>query len=56
MSAALPAVPVITGELRALTLYDAAPPGCGVIPVPDDAFSPHLKAGEWAVISSRPAS
>ena len=47
---ALPAFPVATGEHRALTVYAAPPEGCGTIPVPDDAFAPHLKAGELAVI------
>lgn len=50
MSAALPPVPVITGEYRALSAYEAAPHDCGAVAVPDDRFAPHLRAGELAVI------
>lgn len=42
--------PVVTGELRALCVYDRPPVDCGTALVPDDAFVPHLKAGEMAVI------
>lgn len=50
MSATLPVSAVVTGEYRALTLYDAAPADCGAVLVPDDAFAPHLKAGEIAIV------
>jgi len=50
MSAALPAAAIVTGQYRALTLYEAAPLDCGTVLVPNDAFAPHLTAGEWAVI------
>lgn len=34
----LPALPIVTGEYRALTLYDAAPTDCGTVPVPPLPF------------------
>lgn len=46
----LPASPVVTGEYRALTLYEAAPWDCGTSLVEDDRFAPHLRAGEMAIV------
>ncbi|HMO30411.1 hypothetical protein [Enterovirga sp.] len=48
--ALLPSPCVVTGELRALCVYERPPIDCGAARVPDDAFAPHLKAGEMAVI------
>lgn len=42
--------PDATGELRALTLLDALPPGCRALAIRDDRHAPHLRAGEVAVI------
>ena len=42
--------PVPAGEIRALTILDAVPAGCRVLTVRDDRHTPHLRAGEVAVI------
>lgn len=39
-------------QLRALTLYHEVPPDCGSLAVLDDAFAPHLNAGEWAIFDN----
>jgi hypothetical protein len=52
MSAALPAAPIVSGEYRALTLFDAAPEGHILWPVQDESADPHLKPGEYGVIDT----
>ncbi|MDI4655533.1 hypothetical protein [Xanthobacter autotrophicus] len=37
-------------ELRALMMFPTLPPGHMTFPVPDDAFYPHLRRGEFAVV------
>ncbi|MFG1293774.1 hypothetical protein [Xanthobacter versatilis] len=37
-------------ELRALMMFPTLPPGHMSFPVPDDAFYPHLRRGEFAVV------
>lgn len=46
----LPSSAVVTGEYRALTIFEAVPTDCGGIEVPSNDFVPHLKKGEIAVI------
>lgn len=47
---ALPAEAIVTGEYRALTVYDEPPLGHWALGVREDRFAPHLRRGEWAVI------
>lgn len=37
-------------ELRALMIFSTLPPGHMTFPVEDDAFHPHLRRGEFAVV------
>jgi hypothetical protein len=39
-------------EFRALTVFEALPPGCLGQLIPTDKFAPHLKRGEIAVIDT----
>jgi hypothetical protein len=38
--------------IRALTIFEAIPPGHSTLRIADDASAPHLKAGEYAVIDT----
>lgn len=41
---------IAAGTLRALPVHSDVPPGCTVYPVADDRSSPHLRAGELAIV------
>lgn len=43
---------VASGELRALFVYDAVPPGCIVHPVTEDDLAPHLRPAEFAIVDT----
>ncbi len=46
----IPALIPAAGEFRALTLHDIVPAGHVAVPVLHDRWSPHIRAGEFAVL------